>query len=207
MLNTELLRFIQAEIVQGKSQQIIFDELQAQGWNHADLEHAFSVVASLPVDHRSVAAQVAESSVTAGASQEIPAQLQPGLPQTHLGMASTTVVTPVTQISTTSTPVHNLTEPVVPPAPYDDVSPANLFDFRKMKSYEWFALVPLGILIVTGGALGAGLGVAGIVLVLWSLRRHSYSGATKAFLGITIVCSIYLVFFLLAETVGTVTTE
>ena len=88
----------------------------------------------------------------------------------------------------------------VPPQPEgihtEQEKSVNIFDFKRLKWYEWLAMLPAFVLIVLGGAFGALFGILGWGLSLKVIRNESYSKTVKILFVVGITIAYYLIYFI-----------
>ncbi|MFA4827415.1 MAG: hypothetical protein WC596_04175 [Candidatus Shapirobacteria bacterium] len=72
------------------------------------------------------------------------------------------------------------------------------FNFKNLKWYEWLAVLPAFVLLITGGFIGGAVGAIGWIFSLKIIRKESRSIGTKIFMviGLDILC--YIAYFILA---------
>jgi len=83
--------------------------------------------------------------------------------------------------------------------PAEPVKKQNPFDFRHLKWYEWLAILPAFVLLVTGGAIGGGIGALGWMWTLKVIRSQNRSKAAKIFMVIGITIGYYILALILAS--------
>jgi hypothetical protein len=80
----------------------------------------------------------------------------------------------------------------------EDIKPDSIFDFRKLKWYEIVATLPVFILLVNGGLLGAAIGLLGWPLCMKVIRAQSFSMVVKIISVLLINLSYFVIYFFAA---------
>ena len=68
----------------------------------------------------------------------------------------------------------------------------NILDFKHMKWYEWLAFLPTIFLIINGGMIGAVIGLLGWGVILYVIRKTTYSKFVKIFLVLSTIVGFFV---------------
>lgn len=68
----------------------------------------------------------------------------------------------------------------------------NILDVKHMKWYEWLAFLPTIFLIINGGMIGAVIGLLGWGVILYVIRKTTYSKFVKIFLVLSTIVGFFV---------------